>query len=179
MNKLKEIVGMVAPGIATALGGPAAGIAAKIAVDAIGIDGGDDPEGALERAVMSNNPEVLLRLKTAEQQFKIKAKELEIDLERIDVDRQRIDAADRDSARSLAKVRGQLPQIILATIYTMGFFGLLGALFMGHIEIDPSVAPLANILLGILAAGQAQIMNYFFGSSSGSKEKTEKMQAIQ
>jgi hypothetical protein len=31
---------------------------------------------------------------------------------------------------------------------------------------------IATVLLGILAAGITQILNFFYGSSSGSKEKT-------
>jgi hypothetical protein len=32
-----------------------------------------------------------------------------------------------------------------------------------------------NMVLGVLTAGQVQIMNFWFGSSSGSKDKTSKL----
>lgn len=44
--------------------------------------------------------------------------------------------------------------------------------------IDPEMREIATYVLGILSAGLVQIMNYFFGSSAGSKAKTDQMAGI-
>jgi hypothetical protein len=68
-----------------------------------------------------------------------------------------------------------LPQVSLSIIYTLGYFYLIYGLGSGTITIPESVAQPFNILLGIMTAAQAQIMNFWFGSSSGSKQKTNKL----
>lgn len=163
----KKTLAAVAPTVATALGGPFGGMAAKMALDAFGVtEPQGDPEKALEGLVTSGNPEVLVRLKEVETGFKQRLAELEIDLEEI---HQR----DRHSARDLAKNRGTLPQSILSTLYMLGFLGVLYAVFKTNVPQDMR-EPLMY-LLGILSAGLGQIMNFWFGSSSGSKDKTQGM----
>ncbi len=156
----------VAPSIAAALGGPLAGVAVATTSKVLGIENGDEEKVA--EAVASGNPDVMVKLREAENEFKLELKRMGVDLEKIH-------AKDRASARDLAKSQGQVPQIVLAVIYTGGFLWLLWALFTGEVALGPDQRPIANILLGILSAGQAQVMNFFFGSSSGSKAKTAQM----
>lgn len=160
----KKIVATVAPGIATALGGPLAGVAVGVLGKALL---GDEAAGedAVADAVLQANPEALARVKAAEFEFRARMKELDIDLERIH-------GADRDSARAMATASSLKPQIILATIFIAGFVAVLWAVFSGAVALDDTSRQIATVMLGILAAGITQIMNFFFGSSSGSKEKT-------
>ena len=53
--------------------------------------------------------------------------------------------------------------------------GALYFVFVGEISMTETQENLAMILLGSLMAGVGQIMNFLFGSSSGSKEKSEAM----
>ena len=154
----------VAPAIATAIGSPIAGLAVKIATDALGIS--SDKE-SLEKAILSGSPEMLYKLKEADLNFKLEAKKLGIDLEKIH-------AEDRSSARELAKVN-MTPQIILSTIYTAGYCAVLWQFVSGEVNIPPELESTFNVILGVLTAAQTQIMNFWFGSSSGSKDKTYKM----
>lgn len=149
----------VAPSIATALGGPLAGVAVKLAADALGVD----DESSIEEMVLSGDPEALLALKTAEANFKVEMKKLDIDIARID-------GADRASARTLAK-ENMLPQVIFSTIYTVGYMLVLWQFTTGDIVIPADSKVLFGTVLGVLTAAQTQILNFWFGSSHGSKLK--------
>lgn len=160
----KKTLASVAPGIATALGGPMAGVAVSMATKALGIDKGD--EGALATAVASGDTNVLLKLKEADIQFKLEMKRLGYQIYEQDV-------KDRGSARLMAQAIGAIPQIVLSSLYTIAYFWTLYEVLSGNIEIADEIKPLANTLIGVLTAAQIQIMNFWFGSSSGSKQKTD------
>lgn len=159
----KKTLATVAPAIATALGGPMAGVAVGMCTKALGVEGGED---ALAAAVASGDPSILLKLKEADNAFLLEMRRLEVNIEQIN-------ATDRASARDMAAKTGIQPQVVLATIYVLGFVILLVALFSGEIEINDSLREPAMILLGALIAGNEQIRNFFFGSSSSSKEKSK------
>ena len=161
MSDWKKTLAAVAPTLATALGGPLAGAATQaIGAALLGKDRVFD-EDMISQAITGANPNQLVDLKKADNDFKLKTKELNID--------------DRKSARKLAVDTSILPQVLLSTIYTVGYFMLMFELISGGITIAPEMAAPFNILLGIMTAAQAQIMNFWFGSSSGSKEKTSKL----
>lgn len=65
------------------------------------------------------------------------------------------------------------PQFWLSLLFIAGFLGILYVVFMGDIDLEGTMKDAAVMLLGILSAGITQIMNFWFGSSSGSKEKTD------
>jgi hypothetical protein len=139
-----------------------------MATKALGVESGD--EGALAAAVASGDPSVLVKLKEVDANFKLELKRMDIELEQIN-------ASDRNSARDLAKAKGVQPQVILSTVYTVGYFWLLWAMLMGEVIISPDVKGLINTLMGVMTAAQVQIMNFWFGSSAGSKAKTDQMSA--
>jgi len=163
MSDWKDTLVAIAPTLASALGGPLAGLAVGLATKALGKTEGSESD--LAAAIATGDPEVLVKLKEVETQFKL-------ELKRLDVELDKVNATDRDSARKLAISRGLQPQVVLSTIYTVGFVWLLWALFAGEAEVPKEHLGLANVLIGMLGAGQTQILNFFFGSSSGSKEKT-------
>ncbi len=57
--------------------------------------------------------------------------------------------------------------------YMVGFILILLLVFSGWIELADSLRDTANILVGVLAAGLMKLMDYKYGSSEGSKLKTE------
>lgn len=152
----------VAPSIATAIGGPLAGVAVKVATSALGIE--NDPN-ALEDALLVGDPDTLFKLKSAENDFKIEMKRLDIDLARID-------GQDRNSARDMAK-QNMMPQVILSTLYTVGYMIVMWYFLMGEVSVAADVKTLFGSLLGVLTAAQVQILNFWFGSSHGSKTKIQ------
>jgi hypothetical protein len=166
VEAILNLVRTVAPSIASAVGGPLAGMATRAISEAL-LGKPDGTEQELENAVASATPEQLLALKKAEQEFAVKMRELDIDLERIS-------NADRDSARNReVSLRDWTPRV-LAGLITVGYFGVLfWMLRFGLPNTGSSEALL--VMLGALGTAWGGVVAYYFGSSAGSKEKTEAM----
>eukprot|EP00435_Cladocopium_sp_Y103_P077335 s1_g1074.t1 len=157
----KEIVSTVAPGLATALGGPMAGVAVRgIASALLGAE--DAGQTDVEQAILRASPTDLRKLKQAELEFRQHMKELEIDL-------QALHAADRESARSRQVQTGDQMPAFIAFAALGGFFGILAAMIFVDLP-SGSEAPL-NVMLGALGSLVVAIGNYYFGSSAGSSAK--------
>ena len=156
-----DVVKKLAPTAATAIGGPFAGLATKTIMSALGVD---TEEQAVE-AIASGDPDVLLKLRKVDNAFKARMRELDIKEE--DLHRK-----DRDSARDLAKATSIVPQLVLSTVYTVAYAVVLWAFVTGKVQIQPEAQAQFGIVLGVLTAAQAQVLNFWFGSSSGSKQKT-------
>ena len=154
----------LAPTAATLLGGPLAGMAVSAIGDALGLK--DATKEAILDVVQSGTmtPEQVAALKTAEANLKIKLRELDIKVEEIH-------AADRDSARKMQiQNRSWIPAVL--TVLTVGgFFWLLIGSAMGDFTLQGS--DIMMLLLGVLARETAGVYAYWFGSSSGSAQKTE------
>ena len=165
----KAALGKVAPMIGTALGGPFGGMAASAALSLLDIepDKGNE-EKQLEQAMASMTPKQAIKLKMAEKNWLTTMREL-------DLKEEDLHAKDRDSARDLAIKTSIKPQVILSALYTSGYFAVLYMFLTGDVTVDDSMKAEFNLILGVLTAGQVQIMNFWFGSSSGSKEKTSKL----
>jgi len=162
----KALIASVAPTIGTALGGPFGGLAAKAALSALGIDApAEDAEAKLERAAKDATPEQLLALRQADHEFRAQMRKLDVDLERIA-------QADRASARRMAEQRGIVPQVALSVAYSVAYGAVLWAYITGRVQVPADAQAQFSIVLGVLTAAQAQILNFWFGSSAGSKEKT-------
>ncbi len=161
----KRTLATVAPTIATALGGPMAGVAVNVAAKALGVE---SDESAVSAVVASGDPEILLKLKQAELDFEAQMKQLDVDVAKIN-------AADRDSARNLAIKTSIKPQIAIAIVFVIIYGLLVYSLFSGTANLDTAFLALAANLIGILTGGFTQILNFFYGSSSGSKDKTTLM----
>jgi len=159
---LKGLLGAVAPTLATAVSGPFSGVAMKFLADKF--TGGNT--GEVEDFLLAGSPEVMAQLKMADKDFDVQMKKLDIDI-------MKIDAGDRASARDLAKTKGMAPQIILSVVYSVGYFAVVYMFMMGHINVEPAHEVMFGGLLGVLTTAQVQIMNFWFGSSSGSKQKTD------
>lgn len=164
----KGVLANVAPTLATAVGGPFAGMAARAITGALIGDESDNIDDAM-RAIQDAKPEQLLALQQSEQKFKLEMEALNVDLERIH-------ASDRDSARKRqVATKDKMPGYI-ASAALFGFFSILFAMIF--MELPPaSEAPL-NVMLGALAALVSSIANYYFGSSASSSRKNEIMNAM-
>lgn len=168
----KGILGTVAPGLATALGGPLAGVAVRTLSQVL-LGTSDGTPEAVEKAVLAADPAMLATLKQAELQFQKEMKALDIDLERIA-------AGDRDSARQREVNTGDkwTPRV-LAFVIVGGFLGAMFAILTGAVEglKDPLTAALVGSVVGYVSAKADQVVSYYFGSSSGSKDKTDALAA--
>lgn len=85
-----------------------------------------------------------------------------------------IDNIDRQSARDReAKIdaTGKIDYVpkILAILVVLGFFGLLAILIF--VDLKNSSSHIVDIMIGVLGGSVASVMQYYFGSSAGSKNK--------
>ncbi len=168
MEALLNLVKTVAPSIATAVGGPLAGMATRAISEAL-LGKPDGTEDELLEAAKSATPEQLLALKQAEQNFVIRMRELDVDLERIS-------NADRSNAREREiKTNDYTPKLLAAAV-TFGFFGVLFWMIAYGLPVNGGEAML--VMLGTLGTAWGAIVSYYFGSSAGSREKTQAMNRI-
>jgi len=167
LAKFGPLVGQVAPSIATALGGPLAGVAVRTLSGALfGHEEGTEQQVA--EAIASATPEQLAAIKKTDADFKVRMKELDIDLERIA-------AGDRDSARQMQReTKDWLPKA-LAIFITFGFFGIL--LWMMVMGLPKTGIEALLMMVGSLTTAFTGVMQFYFGSSAGSKEKNNLLAA--
>lgn len=159
----KAIVGTVAPTIATALGGPLAGVATKTLASKL-LGRPEATEEEVQAAVVGADPQMLLRLKEVETEFKKHLTDAGVRLEEID-------ASDRASARAREmQVKDHTPAY-LAYAITVGFFGTLGFMLVNGKPATGGDALL--VMLGSLGTAWAGVIAYYFGSSAGSRKKDE------
>jgi hypothetical protein len=166
----KAVVGSVAPWIGAALGGPLGSAAVGVVADALGLS--DKTEGAIKQALSGVTPEQMMAIKNADQAFALKMQELGYanikDMEALAV-------SDRSSARQREiAVKDNTPKI-LAYIITLGYFGILIAIMFG--EVPAQSKDILYIMLGTLGTSWAGCIAYYFGSTAGSKQKTELLAA--
>jgi hypothetical protein len=155
------LLGSVAPTLATALGGPLAGLAVKSLSKAL-LGAEDFSEEAVMEAMATASPEQLAAVKKIDADFKVQMKALDIDLERIAVD-------DRKSARDMQKeTRDWIPRALAVSV-TAGFFAILIYMLVYGLPTTGNEALL--LLLGALQTAWGGIIAFYFGSSSGSQKK--------
>jgi hypothetical protein len=157
MEWLKQI----APTVASALGGPLAGMAVSAISKAIGVD--EDKVGDL----IANNKltaEQIAQVKLAELELQKQAQDLGLNFEELAVD-------DRKSAREMqVATRSWVPPLLAASV-TVGFFAVLGGMMFGRMSVADNTA--LTMMLGSLGTAWTGIIAYYFGSSAGSQAKTE------
>jgi hypothetical protein len=149
----------VAPTIATALGGPLAGMAVSAIAKAIGCE----PDEV--QSVISSNK------LTAEQVASIQLAELELkkQAQSMNLDFAKLVAEDKKSARDMQIATKSWIPPLMAVGVTCGFFGILFGLMYGQIQHAPQI----DIMLGSLGTAWTGIISFYFGSSAGSQAKTE------
>ncbi|MGB0912825.1 MAG: hypothetical protein ACPGSW_04520 [Phaeobacter italicus] len=158
---LKSVLATVAPTLATALGGPLAGVATKALADKLLGDPAADFD-AVQSAVLQAGPADLVRLKELDVEFKR-------DIQAAGIKLEEIAASDRDSARRRQTASGDRTPAILGLCIVLGFFGVLFYIFQNGLPEQGSEVLL--IMVGSLGTMTTQVGNYFFGSSVGSKTK--------
>jgi hypothetical protein len=147
----------VAPTIATALGGPLAGLAVSAIAKAIGVNT-DEAQKLLDENKLSSDQ--IAQVKLAEIDLKKQAQELGLDFEKLAT-------ADRASARDMQAATKSWVPAMLAIIVTGGFFGILLALMYGQVQKTTEVL----VMLGSLGTAWTGVINFYFGSSASSQNK--------
>jgi len=157
VNELLRLLGNIAPALATAVAGPAGGLVVSAIASKLGVK---DTVDEVAKAI-AGDPEAALKL-------------AQIDLETL-----KADYANTADARDMQKVALQQSDIFSKrfTMYLTMFWSLAAVVYIGFITF--SVIPDKNVrfadtILGfILGTVVATLLNFWFGSSIGSKDKTE------
>jgi len=149
----------VAPTIATALGGPLAGMAVSAVAKAIGVSP-DEVQDVISSGKL-----------TAEQVASIQLAELELkkQAQSMNLDFAKLMAEDKKSARDMQIATKSLIPALLAVFVTVGFFGILLGLMTEHFKTSDALM----LMLGSLATAWTGVMAFYFGSSASSQAKTE------
>ena len=149
----------LAPTIATALGGPLAGMAVSAVSKAIGCT----PE-EVQNVISSGKLDAtqVAAIQQAELELKKQAQAMNLDFEKLAND-------DRKSARDMQAVTRSFIPPLLAVGVTFGFFGILFGLMYGQIQHAPQI----DIMLGSLGTAWTGIIAFYFGSSASSQNKDQ------
>lgn len=152
----KSLVSSVAPTIATALYGPLAGMAVKAVGEAIGVE--KPTEDTVSAALANATPDMLLKIKQADQDFAARMKELDIKVAELET-------KDRDSARSMmiqtkAKTPAVLSYFVVILITVVYCYLIMG----DYSQLTVSDLVLGRIL-GTLDTAFAVVLTYWLGSA--------------
>jgi hypothetical protein len=161
-----DILSKLAPTAATLLTGPLGGMAVDAIGKALGVEGATQDK--IKEIITSGNmtPEQVAAIKKVEGDLQVKLKELDIKVEELQ-------AADRASARDMFRESGSWVPAALSVVTSAGFFFLLVGAAAGWFELTGS--DVMMLLLGVLARETASVYQFWLGSSSGSRQKTDMM----
>ena len=166
--KWKELLANVAPMIGGALGGNMGETAVSMAMSALGLPAGST-EDDLAQAVAIMTPEQSIELKKADIAFNIRKEELYVELER---DKH----GDRANAREMHiksdKSDRNFNKFIIIMDSALCAAAMAGLFFYGE-DIPDKVEGVLYMTIGILFTVFKTERHFIFGSSAGSKAKTE------
>jgi F0F1-type ATP synthase assembly protein I len=169
--KLKQILKTVAPVLGMAVGGPFGPIAGKLLADALG----EKPpanEGAMEALVQKAmaDPALIVKLKEVDAQLETRLKELGVDIAKVEAEMQRTAVDNTKDARAMQVANKAKTPAILSAVVVIGNFAVIGYLLgWGTPQgLDPM---LLGRLLGTLDIAFGIVLNFWLGSSHGSRSK--------
>ena len=151
----------IAPTIATALGGPLAGLAVNAVSSALGIDP-DKVNDTISSGKLTADQ--IASIQQAEIALKAKAQELGLNFEQLAVE-------DRKSARQMQMTTGSYIPPLLSVMIVVAWATIQWFL-LTHI-IDGSMRELIARVLGTLDGALMLVLSFYFGSSSGSQAKDQ------
>ena len=163
MEALLSILKTAAPALATVVAGPLGGAAIKAISEKLGVE--DTVEAITQHLTV--NPEAAAKL-------------AEIDLKKLELEND-----DRDSARKAHMAIATSPDAHWLEKLTMPILALgtvsLAFLLIGillFINIPDSQENIIIFALGFITSAATQVLSFYFGSSQGSKDKTEITKAL-
>ena len=149
----------IAPTIATAMGGPLAGMAVEAISKAIGVDP-SEVQNTINSGKMTADQ--IASLQQAELALKARAQEMGLDFEKLAV-------ADRASARQMQMTTGSFVPPLLSVLVVVAW-ATIQYFLLTHV-IDPTMRELVARVLGTLDGALMLVLSFYFGSSAGSQAK--------
>jgi len=151
-----KLIETVAPTIATALGGPVAGMAVKaLSTALLGHDSGSEDD--IRDALATATPDQIAAIRKVDADFKVQMKSLDIDLVKIA-------ANDRASARDMAVGTHSFTPSIMSYVIVCCWAVIQYFLFT-HV-IEASMRELIARVLGTLDGALMLVLSFWFGSSN-------------
>ena len=158
MMKLGGLLKSLAPNIASAAGGPLAGMAVKMVAAKLSF-----PESTTANEIedlIEREPDKAVLVKQADEDFKLKIREMEIDLESF-----KTEVEDRKDARAAFSTDLTPKLFSVLTLILYGAFVLMVTM-LPHDQNDETIISLVlGQLSGILGTAAA----FYYGGSSGKK----------
>lgn len=148
-DKIKGLVGTLAPSLGTALGGPVGGAAAGMLAEVLGCD--PTPQ-KIERALQTATPEQLAEIKKAELAFETRMKELEVDVFALET-------KDIQDARKNSDWTTKAIGLIMV-LFFCGYVGLITLL-----PPEQNSMELTNLVMGYLGGLVSAVISFHFGAS--------------
>ncbi len=158
-NIIKDVVGSIAPTLGTAIGGPLGGIATKVICETLGCK---EDTKSINKAIQQATPEQLLKLKTAEKEFQIQMKELDVDIFALET-------ADKQDARG--KFSKDWTARIMGITVVGGFMGYIFLVTLQPPEQNSEA--LINLVLGYLGGLASAVISFYFGASNTTEDKND------
>ncbi len=158
---MNEFLKGIAPTLASALLGPMGGIAVSAIGNILGINSATTESISKVLQDGKLTPEQLSSIKQLELQYQNDEKERGFKYSELEFQ-------DTISARHMQEVTQSNVPPLLATLVTVGFFGIL--VFMLMNEAYKPTEPLL-VMLGSLGTAWTMIIGFYFGSSHGSQSK--------
>lgn len=178
MADWKDVIGTVAPGLVTILGGPFAGAAVKVIADKVlGWPGAGEADIAQALASGTLSGDQIVALKAAENS-------LAVEMAKVDQAREAAGIDDTKSARQqtvdLAKAGSSIAwgAPVVSTLIVSGFFFCIYRLFIVPADLPTNAFQLLNVMFGGLSIAFGQVCNYWLGSSAGSKRAGDAVRKI-
>jgi|TARA_B100001287_G_C22485507_1_gene436439 hypothetical protein len=150
-NKIKSIVGSLAPTLGAALGGPLGGQAGQILSGVLGVP--NNPK-SIENAMQSLSSDQMVALKKAEKEFEVQMQELEVDVFALQTE-------DVQDARE--KFSSDWTPKFLGVLCLVGFFGYIGLVTL-YPQPDAS-DDIVMLVIGSITGIATAVISFYFGSS--------------
>lgn len=159
MTTLKQL----APTVASAILGPLGGVAVAAIGSVLGVS--DATQDKIAEVIKDGQltPEQIGEIKKLEMQYQENERERGFKYVELEF-------KDRDSARVREAATKDNTNKILAFVIVGAFIAMVVGTLLGAAKVE---SVLAGTLVGYLSAKAEQVLAYYFGSSSGSRAKTD------
>jgi len=130
-------------------------------------------------------PEEVAKLQMAQMEHEEELMRLKLEENKLDIEELTLRLKDTDSARDReiqiatsdkAPLLNKVITPILALALLLITFALFAVVMFDHSPVDSSRKDILIYILGVLSAISTQIVSYYFGSSQGSKDKSEALE---
>lgn len=163
--KLGESLLQYVPLLSTLVGGPVGGMVVNTILSTLGLTSDATHEDI--SAALANNPDALSKLKTLEQAYMIQMQTLS--------NANTADARSREVSITNVTKTNDGNMFSLAWAVVIAFFAFTVLVLFVKVPVESS--QMVGTLIGVISTAFGVVLNYYFGSSKGSADKTKLLTA--